>query len=180
MKRLIALIVILTLAAASFFAVRYYLYNVSYRLLYRDMIEKYSARYNLEEHFLMAVINAESRYDKDAVSSQGAVGLMQITKPTAEWIAKSMGDKSFTVDKLNDPETNIKMGAWYIDNLSKEFSSRELVLAAYNAGRGRVGDWLDRSIISKDGKDFEKIPYKETVKYIEKVLADEKMYDYLY
>jgi soluble lytic murein transglycosylase len=128
----------------------------------------------------MSVINAESRYDKDAVSSQGAVGLMQITTPTAEWIAKSMGEKNFSADKLHDPETNIRMGVWYFNYLGKKFPAKELVLAAYNAGPGNVNDWLDQSIISKDGKDYEKIPFKETGNYVKKVISEEKMYDFLY
>lgn len=179
MKLIKAVLAVLVLVL-GFFAVRYYLYNMAYPLKYGETITKYAAMYHIDEHLVMSIVNAESRYDKDAVSSQGAAGLMQITKSTAEWIAKSMGDKSFTVDKLRDPETNIRMGCWYFDYLSKKFAATELVLAAYNAGPGNVNDWLDKSIISKDGTDYEKMPFKETGKYVKKVIADEKMYEFLY
>lgn len=162
------------------FLVRYLLYHQLYRLEYKDVIMKYSAEFNVDEYLVMSIINAESRYNKYAISPQGATGLMQITKPTAEWIAHSMGDEKFVLNDLYDPEINIKMGIWYINNLSKEFSSKELFLAAYNAGRGHVNDWLDESIISIDGKDADNIPFKETANYVKKVIVYEKIYRILY
>lgn len=177
LKRLIPLILLLMLAVIS---IRYFLYNIQYRLQYRDIIAKYSEEYNVDAYLIMSIINTESRFDKDAVSQKGAIGLMQITKPTAEWIAKAMKIKNFNADDLYDPETNIKMGTWYISNLREEFSTTELVLAAYNAGRGNVNDWINNATISDDGIDLGNIPYNETVNYVKKVLVDEKIYKMLY
>lgn len=175
--KIIALILAVLLVL---FAARYCLYDVYYRLSYRDLIEKYSTEYEIDEYLMMAMIHTESNFKKGAESSAGAKGLMQLTESTAKWIAKSMGDTDFKVDDLYDPETNIKMGAWYFDNLRTEFGTTELVLAAYNAGRGHVNEWLDDSVISQDGKDYDKVPFPETRKYIRKVLNDEKMYKLLY
>ena len=178
--KLIKIVSILLTVVIIFLAARYVLYHVSYRLLYQETIEKYSSEYNIDEYLMMAIINSESSFNKNAVSSAGAKGLMQLTDSTAQSIAKSMGNKSFTVEDLYDPETNIKMGAWYLNNLKQEFSSTELVLAAYNAGRGNVAKWLGNSIISNDGKDYKNIPFAETKNYIASVLNKEKMYRFLY
>jgi len=178
--KIIRNIMILLVVVIAFFAVRYYVYNVTYKVAYKDIIEKYASEYNIDEYLLMAIINTESNFNKDAVSKAGAKGLMQITDTTAKSIAKSMGDTDFKVDDLFDPETSIKMGAWYFDNLRTRFGSNELVLAAYNAGRGNVNTWLNASIISEDGKDYNNIPFSETKNYIKKVLKDEKIYKFLY
>ena len=177
-RRLISLFAVLLIILLGYLAVRYVHYR--YPLRYEEIIVRYAEEYDVDKYLVMSVINAESRFNADAVSSQGAVGLMQITKPTAEWIARSMGDKNFGTDDLYDPETNIRMGVWYIDNLRKEFSDNTLILAAYNAGRGHVNGWLDDKAVSQDGEVLDKIPFKETEKYIEKVLSDIKIYELLY
>ncbi|QAT42938.1 lytic transglycosylase domain-containing protein [Aminipila luticellarii] len=162
------------------FAAKGIVYDLSYPILYKDYVVKYSKEYNVDPYFLLAVIKTESRFDKNAKSHKGAVGLMQLTESTAEWIAESIGMENFTADDLYNPEINIKMGSWYIDNLRKEFGTTELILAAYNAGRGNVKKWTENSLIAENGEDFHNMPYDETVKYIKKVKFNEKMYRILY
>ncbi len=72
------------------------------------------------------------------------------------------------------------MGCWYLNNLREEFSDIDLVIAAYNAGRGRVSEWLLNSEYSSDGKKLSYIPYAETKSYVDKVNANYKMYERLY
>lgn len=174
------IIIIFLVISFVFFVATEILYNVSYPLNYKEYITKYSKEYDIDPYLLMAIINAESSFVKDAQSQKGAIGLMQLTEPTAVWIATSMGNENFTINDLYNPETNIKMGTWYLDNLKKEFHSTVLVLAAYNAGRGTVGSWLSNSEISEDGKTLHYIPYLETKTYIRKVLAGERIYALLY
>ncbi|QHI73585.1 lytic transglycosylase domain-containing protein [Aminipila terrae] len=173
------IIVFLVFVFALFIA-REIVYNISYPMLYKDYVMKYSREYNIDPYFLMAVIKTESKFDKDATSHKGAIGLMQLTGSTAEWIAESMSVEGFNRTDLYNPELNIKMGSWYIDNIRKEFGSTELILAAYNAGRGNVNKWISNSLISEDGEDIDNIPYSETVKYIKKVKLNEKIYRILY
>jgi Soluble lytic murein transglycosylase and related regulatory proteins (some contain LysM/invasin domains) len=175
-RKIIALIIILLAA----FAVREVLYNISFPINYKEYILKYSDEYNIDPYLMMAIINTESRFNKDAASHKGAIGLMQLTEPTAEWIAESMGDSDFNTSQLYDPETNIKMGGWYINNLRDQFGTMELVLAAYNAGRGNVANWISNSVISEDGTDCANIPYKETEQYIRKVMNNREVYKLLY
>ncbi|EPS47163.1 transglycosylase SLT domain-containing protein [Clostridium botulinum CFSAN002367] len=106
---------------------------------------------------------------------------MQITPETGEWVAEKMGMKDFNIDDLKDPETNIKMGCWYLNNLKEEFDGNmDLVLAAYNGGRGNVQKWLKDSEHSKDGESLHYIPFKETDKYVKKVKAIYNIYRFLY
>lgn len=175
-RKFVAIIIILL----AVFAGREILYNVSYPIAYQDYIVKYSNEYDIDPYLLTAIIKTESSFDRNAASHKGAIGLMQLTESTAQWVAESMGDEDFDVNDLYDPEINIKMGSWYLDNIRKEFAATELVLAAYNAGRGNVASWIDSALISEDGSDLSNIPYEETEKYIQKVLVSREVYKMLY
>jgi len=145
-----------------------------------DSIAKYSKLYNLDPIIVSAVIRTESNFDIDAKSRKNAYGLMQITPDTARWAADKMKIENFSLDMLMDPETNIKMGCWYLSNLQSEFKNTELALAAYNAGRGNVQKWLKDSNYSSDGVTLASIPFSETDKYIKKVKIYYKVYKFLY
>ncbi|KAA8669109.1 lytic transglycosylase domain-containing protein [Clostridium sp. MT-14] len=179
MKFISKIVVIMIVAMAVLNAkniVRYY-----FPLRYSDYIVKYSKDYNLDPYFVMAVIKTESNFKADIRSSKNAIGLMQITPDTAKWAAEKMDIRSFREDMLNDPEFNIKMGCWYLKDLSTEFDGNmKLVLAAYNGGRGNVQKWLKDSQHSADGENLHYIPFKETDKYIKKVEVSYKVYKYLY
>lgn len=175
-RKIFVLVVILI----AIIGAKEFVYHVSFPVVYKDYIVKYSEEYDIDPYLLLAVINVESRFDKDATSHKGAIGLMQLTESTAHWIAESTGDENFDTDDLYDPETNIKMGAWYIDNIRKEFGSTELVLAAYNAGRGNVAGWINSEVIGRDGTDCKNIPYDETKRYVEKVMRNQDIYRVLY
>jgi len=152
-----------------------------YPLKNKDLIIKYSQRYNVNPCLIAAVIRAESNFDEKAVSHRGAYGLMQIMPDTALWISENMKLKSFNLEKLYDNEINIAMGCWYINNLNNEFNGNtELVLAAYNGGRGNVQKWLKNPEYSSDGKTLINIPFGETDKYVKKVKTNYNIYVKLY
>lgn len=155
--------------------------KVLFPLRYTTLISKYSNEYNLSPFLVSAVIKAESNFNPSALSDKNAYGLMQITASTGEWAAKEMKLNDYGVDKLKDPEYNIRMGCWYLDNLKKEFNNNvDLVLAAYNGGRGNVQKWLADNEHSKDGKNLHYIPFKETDKYIKRVKVNYNVYKFLY
>ncbi|MEG0784715.1 MAG: lytic transglycosylase domain-containing protein [Christensenella sp.] len=151
-----------------------------YNLEYKDLIEQYSAKYNIDPYFTAAVIHTESGFDAEAVSEAGAIGLMQIMPETGEWIAGKLGNAEFKTQDLHDPATNIEMGCWYINYLRGELKHRNEVLAAYNGGIGNVFKWLQDARYSKDGEVVDTIPFKETVRYIEKVVVVYNEYIDLY
>lgn len=155
--------------------------KILYPFNYVDSINKYSKKYNLDPYLISAVIKTESNYKSRALSSKNAYGLMQITPDTAEWAAKQMKLDDYKNEKLFDPDYNINMGCWYLDNLKKEFNGNiDLVLAAYNGGRGNVEKWLADSEHSKDGVSLHYIPFKETDKYIKRVKVNYNIYKFLY
>lgn len=152
-----------------------------YPVTYSDVVFANSEKYSLDPYMVFALIKAESAYKKDAKSSQSAMGLMQITPKTAHWIAEKMGMKDFSEDKLFEPTINIEMGCWYLQNLRQEFGKKdELILAAYNAGRGNVSSWLQDGRYSDDGETLKDIPFSETKEYVKKIKQYEEKYKELY
>ena len=157
------------------------IFKYFYPIKYEGNIITYSQRYDVDPHLVAAVIRTESNFKEDAVSHKAAIGLMQIMPETGIWIAENMELKDFEVKKLDDPEINIAMGCWYLNNLNNEFEGNiELVLAAYNGGRGNVQKWLKDDQYSKDGKTIDNIPFEETDKYVKKVKTNYNIYLKLY
>lgn len=112
-------------------------------------IEEISDRYGVDEKLIRSVISVESAWRPDAVSPKGAMGLMQLMPGTA---------KMLSVDP-NDPVQNVEGGVKYLAQLSEKYSGDlEKVLAAYNAGPGRVDQYGGIP------------PFKETEAYVKRVL----------
>jgi len=148
---------------------------------YSEEIEAYSEIYGLDPYLVAAIIKTESGFDKDIVSSMGAVGLMQIMPDTGKWIAEKLEISNFNEEIIADPEINIRMGTWYLKKLSEDFNGDYiLVLAAYNGGPGNVTKWLEDEKYSSDGENLHKIPFKETKSYVQKVKFNHRIYKYLY
>lgn len=148
-------------------------YGYIFPLKYQTEISNASQNFDVDEAVLFSVINIESHFRKDAKSSKGAVGLMQIMPTTAQGLTKEMGLSNFD---LNDPEDNILIGAYYISQLCDRFEILETALAAYNAGPTNVKNWLSDENFSQDGKTLKNIPFNETKNYIEKFKKNYKYY----
>jgi soluble lytic murein transglycosylase len=134
--------------------------RLRYPLRYSEYVRVHADEHRLDPAFLAAVIYSESKFRSDAVSSSGAIGLMQLTPSTARGIAIRTGGNAFRTQDLYNPEINIRYGAWYLDNLFKKYRTETLVLAAYNAGQGNVDRWRARG---------EGIEFAETRAYIKRV-----------
>ena len=148
---------------------------------YRETVEHYAHAYGVDSSLAAGVIHAESRFKSDAQSHRGAVGLMQLMPDTAEWIAGQMDEPRFSLTKLQEPETNIRYGIWYLASLQKEFDGNDiLALAAYNAGRGNVQEWMAQYGWQQDFSSVESIPYAETREYVARVLKYQQKYKTLY
>ena len=152
-----------------------------YPYKYRGLVEHYSHLYGVDSNLAASVILAESKFDDEVHSHRGAIGLMQLMPDTAEWIAGELEDENFTVQALHDPELNIRYGIWYLASLEEEFHYNDaLALAAYNAGRGNVQEWMNLYGWDKDFDNINEIPYLETRAYVAKVLAAKRKYRELY
>lgn len=146
-------------------------------LPYRNLVQAECAQYDLDEALVLSVIFQESRFRREALSSAGAVGLMQIMPQTATWIAEHMAVENFQINQLKEPEANISMGTWYLSWLDQQFDgNRALVLAAYNAGIGNVQRWLQEGIWDGSIENIERIPYPETRQYVRSVLDQSHIY----
>jgi soluble lytic murein transglycosylase len=176
-KIIILVAMIIAVAAGS----RYVIKENFFPYKYREYVDTYSAQYNLDPLFVLAVIKTESKFDEDAKSHKNAVGLMQITVATGEWAAKEMGYSTFSKENLYDEEYNIRMGCWYLRRLSDAFDGDlDLAVAAYNAGPTNVQSWLQNEKYSSNGKSIDYIPFGETKKYVDKVNAYYHIYEYFY
>ena len=120
----------------------------------------HAANYHLSPALLAAVIEQESKFDATARSDAGAVGLMQLQPATAKGIAKYTGGSKFVVSDLENPEINVRYGAWYLHHLILKYHDERLALAAYNAGQENVDRWRSA------GED---VQFPETRAYIDKV-----------
>ena len=156
-----------------------------YPFPYRTTVENYSARWKVDKFLTISVMKVESNFSESAHSQSGAVGLMQIMPETAAWIAYQLGESSDEIaddiKNLRDPETNIRYGTWYLAELEDEFNGNDvLALAAYNAGRGNVHEWIKENHWNENFSDIDKIPYAETRDYVKRVLHCRKKYSKLY
>jgi len=90
--------------------------------------------YDLDPYLILAVIQTESNFTPKAVSSKGAIGLMQVMPKTGEYVAKDLGISYKGRNSLYDPFVNVKLGIHYLSFLEDQFDSMENALAAYNYG----------------------------------------------
>jgi soluble lytic murein transglycosylase len=145
--------------------------------LYFDNVKKFSDGYNVPPFIILAIMKRESAFRKDAVSSAGAVGLMQMLPDTAQSVDPNMKARSLT-----EPDSNIKVASAYIRSLIKKYDGNIIyVLASYNAGEDALARW--RNWYGKQYSDvefIENIPYLETRNYVKAVLSNYYMYSALY
>ncbi|HYX89896.1 MAG TPA: lytic transglycosylase domain-containing protein [Gaiellaceae bacterium] len=134
--------------------------RIRYPLRYDAIVRGHARNYRLDPAFLAAVIYQESKFNAHARSSSGAVGLMQLLPATAEGIAVHTGGSRFRVSDLDDPEINVRYGAWYLRHLMDKYGDERTALAAYNAGQDNVDRWR------AEGRG---IAFAETRHYVKRV-----------
>ncbi len=171
MTRLFALVLV---AAAAVGGAAYVLHDepgwyerIRYPLRYEQIVRGHARNYRLDPPLLAAVIYQESKFDADARSSSGAIGLMQLLPETARGIATRTGGHAFVVGDLYVPELNIRYGAWYLRHLLDKYGDEETALAAYNAGQTNVDRWRE------DGGG---IRFAETRHYVRRVEELKQIY----
>jgi len=176
----IMVIILLAVLIIIFINSKWFL-RLAYPLHFEEIIFKYSEINDLDPYLVVAIIKVESKFLPGAISAKGARGLMQIMPETGRWAAEQMGLEAFSPGDLFDPETNIKIGTWYLNQLRREFNNDiDLVLAAYNGGRGNVKKWMERKQIDFGAKSIENIPFEETKLFIIKVKKTYRNYKRIY
>lgn len=155
--------------------------TVFYPLPHQEIVQAAAGEHAVDPYLVFAIIRAESKYQTGAESPVGAKGLMQIMPETGAWIADQKGMEGFDTEDLHKPEINIGFGCWYINNLEIEFKGNiPLTVAAYNAGRGKVEQWLADGTWNGDPEQMERIPFPETRQYVKNVLKNYEAYKAIY
>ena len=148
-----------------------------YPLEYEGAITTSARRNDLDPALVAAVIYAESRFDPQARSSHGAVGLMQLLPETAAQIARETGGVAFVPADLDDPAVNIRYGCYYLRTVLDMFGGDHVAaIAAYNAGAGAVGEWETAARAAGHPLRVADIPYAETRAYVRSVLEARTIY----
>jgi len=145
------------------------------------LIEKTASREGIEPYLVAAIIREESRFDPDAYSRAGAMGLMQLMPRTAKRIESSAQVNLSGEGDLFLPEKNIPIGSHYLGKLVQEFEGNLVfAIAAYNGGESAVQRWIGRTGDIPLDEFIEEIPYTETRNYVKKVLRSYMEYNRLW
>lgn len=146
--------------------------DVRFPMAHRDSLISAARQRDIHPSWVFAITRQESAFMADARSHVGASGLMQLMPATAKETARRFGIPLSSQRQVLDPRTNIQLGAAYLSQIYGQFEgNRVLASAAYNAGPGRVRQWL------KDAKHLpfdvwvENIPFDETRQYVQNVLT---------
>lgn len=162
MKKLIKFII--KLFIIIFLVELVYLYFIPQK--YDDIIDKYSTEYNVDRSLVKAVIFKESRFKETAVSSKGAIGLMQLMPSTALWLMNKLKIEDY---KIESADNNIRLGTYYLSYLMNLMDSdEEHALLAYNAGPENAKRWVNSEGYSKEDMD-NYVDFNETRKYVREI-----------
>jgi len=136
----------------------------------------------VEPAVVYSIARQESAFNPKTVSSANALGLMQVTPDAGRYIAKKFGVAFDQRRLLHDTVYNTQMGAAELgDDIERYRGSYILAFAAYNAGAGRVKEWIERYGDPRDPRvdpiDWvERIPFSETRNYVQRILENLQVY----
>jgi soluble lytic murein transglycosylase len=136
----------------------------------------------VEPNVVYAIVRQESAFQERVVSSAKALGLMQVTPAAGRYVAKKHNLAFDQRRLLNDTVYNAQIGTAELGGVIKDYrGSYILAFASYNAGRGRVKEWLGRYGDPRDPKvdpiDWvERIPFSETRHYVQRVMENMQVY----
>lgn len=147
--------------------------ELMFPLWYLDLVR--AKQDQVDPLLILSLIRQESAFNPQAMSSVGARGLMQVMPATARSIAKVKKNQLF------DPKINVGVGTKYFTKRLQQYGGDvELTLAAYNAGFGRVDQWLKRYPTDNKHLFLDFIPFKETRDYVSSILRNYYFYVRLY
>ena len=152
--------------------------GLRFPLLYKNLITEMSDQNNVNPAWVYGIMRRESIFNKKAVSSARAMGLMQLLPSTARYVGKKLGLSRVRKNDLLTPKLNVKLGSAYLSGMLKDFDGSYVkATAGYNAGPGRSIKWTPKKTIEAD-RWVESIPFRETRKYVRAVMAYTTIYDH--
>lgn len=145
--------------------------EIRFPLLYRDAVFANAKGNDLDPAWVYGVIRQESAFSTEARSSAGALGLMQLMPATGKSTARRIKAPLQDLSELMDADRNIQIGSAYLRQVLDENDGHEiLATASYNAGPGRVRQWLPAASMPADIW-VDNVPFNETRNYIQQVMA---------
>lgn len=149
----------------------------------RETVEKYSDEFGVPEYVIFAVIKTESDFDISLLSSDGKIGLMQVSPDFLEEYREELHD-SYEANMLYDPDTNIKYGTYRLSKLYLKFGTWRAVYASLRAGEETVLKWLTDDRYS-ESSDMSKtklltVPDEMADDFVENVTEAAEKYKKLY
>ena len=156
------------------------LWRMAYPTVYIPKIRRYAAPH-VDLLLVAGIIREESLYDSQAVSSVGAMGLMQLMPATANRVARRLGLDSVEREDLLKADVNVRLGVHYVGELLRDYKGNLIrAVAAYNAGPAAVNRWIAR-FGDRDPDEFvELISYRETRRYVKRVITSYRIYHALH
>lgn len=155
-----------------------------YPIVHTSEIKKHSQFNNLDPFLVQALTRQESYFNRLAVSSSRAMGLMQLLPSTAKDVAKWEKMSNFNTTSLFEPNTNVRLGTRYLRFLHEKFHGNSMLsVGAYNGGPGAMSRWVKThsGILASDPDLFiENIPFGQSRDYIKKVYSHYWNYQRLY
>jgi soluble lytic murein transglycosylase len=153
--------------------------KLRFPLEYEDRVRHYAKLAGLEPGYVFAVIRQESAFTPDARSPAGARGLMQLMPATGKRTARKHDIRWTGTSGLLDTDHNIRLGTTYLREVMDRYGDNQvLASASYNAGPHRVRRWLPEQDTRTAVSWVATIPYLETRKYVQRVLAYNTIYDW--
>ena len=150
-----------------------------YPLPWRDDFVRLSQIARIDPTLAYGVARSESLFMPDVASAAGAIGLMQLMPGTGKETAAAARIPWRGWHSLTDPQTNITLGTQYLAKMLARFGDNPvLATAAYNAGPHRVKRWLPRDGAMPADVWIDSIPFRETRKYVRRVLASDVVFDW--
>ena len=151
--------------------------DIRFPMAYRDTLVREAKVRGLHSSWVFAITRQESAFMEDARSGVGASGLMQLMPATARETARKFNIPLASQAQVLNPDKNIQLGAAYLSQVHSQFNgNRVLASAAYNAGPGRVRQWLRGANHLSFDVWVESIPFDETRQYVQNVLSYSVIY----
>lgn len=151
--------------------------SLRYPLPFKTTFEQSSSLANIAPTWAYGVARSESLFMRDARSSAGAIGLMQLMPATGRRMAQQINLPYSGLATLTNPVSNIRLGTSYLGQMAKRYNGNQvLATAAYNAGPHRVDRWLPENGSIDARVWIENIPFNETRQYVQRVLAAQAIF----
>jgi soluble lytic murein transglycosylase len=156
-------------------------WQMLFPLPYKDQVFESAKARGMDPFFVAALIRQESEFNPGAKSRANALGLMQLEPSTGRMVGRQQGMGPVSTSLLFDPGVSIRLGTQYLrGQLDSWDGDWYRTLAAYNAGPGRVHQWLKWADYRDPVEFMESIPFNETREYVQAVLRNADMYRELY